>query len=185
MNEDERQIVHLLLSFLVIALTLAVGVELAAYVVSVVLILGLVLVHLKLTGAHLGPLERFLEKFERAGSVPGYGALTYAAGMLAILTLLSSEQQILASIAILGVGDAASTIAGLRSRKKLSYNRKKTWGGSCAFFLCASPFAFLFAGLPGILVAAIAAAAESLEARVDDNLIVAVACVVAFRLIGA
>jgi dolichol kinase len=110
--------------------------------------------------------------------------MTFTAAVLCILTLLSSQQQILASLAILGIGDAASTIIGRRSRRKLPYNARKTYGGTFAFFLASAPFAIYFAGAPGLFVAAAAALAESAESKIDDNLIVAVACVVLFRLAG-
>ncbi|MCX6769205.1 MAG: hypothetical protein NT051_00815, partial [Candidatus Micrarchaeota archaeon] len=122
-------------------------------------------------------------RFERPGVVPGYGAATFTAASLAILTMLPSQQQMLASLIILGVGDAASTFFGIRGKRKLPYNRKKTVEGSCAFFIFSLPSA-LFAGAPAVLVAASAALAESLEARMDDNLIIAVVCIVGFRLIG-
>jgi hypothetical protein len=39
--------------------------------------------------------------------------------------------------------------------------------------------------LPAVAVAAAAALAESLESRIDDNLIIAAVCVIAFRLLGS
>ncbi|MFA6907423.1 MAG: hypothetical protein WC263_01205, partial [Candidatus Micrarchaeia archaeon] len=100
------------------------------------------------------------------------------------LTLLSSQPQILASLAILGIGDAASTIIGRRSRRKLPYNARKTYGGTLAFFLVSAPFAVCFAGASALLVSAAAALAESAESKIDDNLIIAAVCVILFRLIG-
>jgi len=186
MNEDERQFFHLALGIFLIAMVQLIGVELSAYVVSVSLVVGLVLVHIKLSYVHLGKhIEWFIERFERPGVVAGYGAMTFTAAVLCILTLLSSQQQILASLAILGVGDAASTIIGRRSRRKLPYNARKTYGGTIAFFFASAPFAVFFAGLPALFVAAAAALAESAESKIDDNLIVAAACVVLFRLAGA
>jgi hypothetical protein len=41
-----------------------------------------------------------------------------------------------------------------------------------------------FAGLPAVAVAAVAALAESFESDMDDNLVIAVVCVVGFRLLG-
>lgn len=183
MNEDERQFFHIFLGAASIALVLLLGVELAAYVVGVALVLGLILVHMKLSGMGLGPLEGLVKRFERPGITPGYGAMTIAAGVLAITTLLSDRGQILASIAILGLGDAASTVVGRRSRKRLPYSKKKTYWGTIAFFVCALP-AVYFAGWTAVAVAAAAALAESLETNVDDNLIISVVCVVAFRLVG-
>jgi dolichol kinase len=183
MNEDERQAFHILVGFASIALVGIFGVQLAAYIVGTILVLGLMLVHLKLSGVGLGPLEHLMERFERPGVTPGYGALTITAGCLAILTMLSSKEQIIASLFILGVGDAASTIVGRRSKRKLPYSRVKTCGGTAAFFLCCLPTA-LVAGWEAVVVSAAAALAESLESDIDDNLVISVVCVVLFRLLG-
>ena len=185
MNEDERQFFHLVLGLALIAMVKFLDVELSAYIVSISLIVGLVLVHIKLSYAHLGKhIEWLIERFERPGVVAGYGAMTFTAAVLCILTLLSSQPQILASLAILGIGDAASTIVGRRSKRKLPYNARKTYGGTLAFFIASAPFAFLFAGPAALIVASAAAIAESAESKIDDNLIIAVVCVILFRLIG-
>lgn len=178
-----RQSFHFALGVAAIALVLALGADISAYIVASALIAGLVLVHFKLRGMHLGPLEHILARLERPGVVAGYGALTFTAAALAILTLLSSQGQMLASLVILGFGDSASTFVGLGGKRKLFYNRRKTLEGSCAFFIASLP-AVLFAGAPALLIAAAAAVAESLEARMDDNLIIAVVCIVGFRLLG-
>ncbi len=184
MNEDERQVLHIISGLAAIALVEIVGVQLSAYAIGIVLVLGLMTVHLKLSGFHLGPLEWLVERFERPGVTPGYGAMTLTAGCLAILTLLSSKEQIVASLFILGVGDAASTIVGRRSKRKLPYSRVKTYQGTAAFFICCLPAA-LAGGYQAVLVAGAAAIAESLESNIDDNLIISVVCVVFFRLLGA
>ena len=183
MNEDERQIFNIFLGLCSIALVEFLGVQLAAYIVGAILVLGLLLVHMKLSGFPLGFLEKLVERFERPGVTPGYGAMTIAAGALAILTLISQKEQILAALVILGFGDAASTLVGRRSKRKLPWSREKTFGGSFAFFAASLPAAY-FAGFPALLVAGAAAIAESLEANIDDNLIVAVVCVVLFRVAG-
>ncbi|VVC00770.1 Uncharacterised protein [uncultured archaeon] len=182
-KEDERQVFHVFLGLCSIALVELFGIQLAAYIVGAILVIGLVLVHLKLSGYPLGLLEPLIARFERAGVTPGYGAMTIAAGVLCILTLLASKEQIVASLIIIGFGDAASTLAGMRSKLKLPWSRKKTWGGMLAFFAESLPAAY-FAGAGALLVAAAAALAESLESKIDDNLIVAIVCVVAFRIIG-
>lgn len=183
MNENERQAFHIFIGAVSIALVLTLGVQLAAYAVGAVLILGLLLVHMKLSGLRLGLLEWLVARFERPGVTPGYGAMTMAAGVLAVMTLISNPAHILASLCILGSGDAASTLVGRRSKRTLPHNRKKTWGGSLAFFIASLP-AVYFAGWQAIVVAALAAVAESMESDIDDNLIVSVVCVVAFRLLG-
>jgi dolichol kinase len=183
MKEDERQIFHMFLGACAILFVGLFGVQEAVYAVGAILIGGIILVHLKLSRCSLGPFEKPLERFERPGVTPGYGAMTLAAGALAILTLISSKEHILASLFILGFGDAGSTIFGTRSKRKLPYSRNKTFGGTAAFFLFSLP-AVYFAGLPAIIVAAAAAIAESLESHIDDNLIIAVVCVIAFRLLS-
>lgn len=183
MNEDERQFFHVFAGLCAIALVEFFGVQFAAYAIGALLVLGLMLVHLKLSGRSLGPLEKLVDRFERPGVTPGYGALTIVAGILAILTLLSNKEHILASLVILGLGDAASTVFGKRSRKKLPYSRVKTLGGTAAFFLFSLPVVY-FAGPSALLIAAAAAIAESLESNIDDNLTIAVVCVVLFRLLG-
>lgn len=183
MNEDERQLFHIFLGLCAILLVLFLGVQLASYAISAILILGVILVHMKISRMRLGALEKPLERFERPGVTPGYGAMTLAAGTLACLTLLSGSSQILASLCILGFGDAGSTLVGTRSRRRLPWSRNKTYGGTAAFFLFCLP-ALYFAGWPALIVAALAAIAESFESHIDDNLIIAVVCVVAFRLVS-
>lgn len=184
MNEDERQAFHFFTGASCIALLLVFGVEVSAYLCGVSLVLGLALLHLKLFGHKIWHFEWFLARFERPGVLFGYGAITLAAGVLAILTLLPSQGQMLASLVILGFGDAASTVVGTRCRQKLPYNQKKTIGGSAAFFVACLP-AVLFAGWGAMLVALAAAIAEGLESGVDDNLLVSIVCVICFTLIGA
>ncbi len=182
-NEDDRQLFHVSMGIAAMALVALFGLVAAAYAISAALLFGLALVHLKLSGALLGPLEHLMDRMERPGVTPGYGAMTMTAGALAIITLISSPQNVMASLFILGFGDAASTIVGTRCRRKLPHNRKKTWGGTLAFFFASLP-AVYFAGFPALVVAAFAAAVESLESDIDDNLAIAVACVIGFGLLG-
>ena len=183
MGEKARQIFHLSMGLGAIALVLLFGIQVAAYLSSAVLVLGLCLVHFKLRGLRLGPLERIIHRLERPGVVVGYGAMTFTAATLAILTLLPVQNQVLASLMILGFGDSASTYFGIRGKRRLPYNARKTAEGVAAFFAFSLP-AFFVAGFPAVVVAAAASLAESLESRMDDNLIIGVVCVVLFRLIG-
>ncbi|MFA6907422.1 MAG: hypothetical protein WC263_01200, partial [Candidatus Micrarchaeia archaeon] len=83
MNEDERQIFHLALGISLIAMVHFMGVGLSAYLVSVSLVVGLVMVHIKLSYVHLGRrIEWLIERFERPGVMAGYGAMTFTAAVL-------------------------------------------------------------------------------------------------------
>ena len=183
MKEDERQFFHIFLGIASILLVQFFGVQLASYAVGAVLIVGIILVHMKLSRMGLGPLEYLVERFERPGVTPGYGAMTMAAGTLACLTLIARPEYVLASLCMLGFGDAGSTLLGIRSKKKLPWSREKTYGGTLAFFLFSLP-ALYFAGVPALAVGAAAAIAESFESNIDDNLIISVVCVIGFRLVS-
>ncbi|MCX8175435.1 MAG: hypothetical protein N3E51_04480 [Candidatus Micrarchaeota archaeon] len=183
MREEERQFFHVLAALCSIGLVWLFGRQYSSYILSAALVTGLVLVHLKLSHFRLGFVDLLLDRFERPAVTYGYGALTLAAGILCILTLLESQGEIYASLFILGVGDAASTLVGMRSRRKLPWSKKKTLGGSAAFLLFSLPAAY-FGGAAAALAAVAAALAESLETDVDDNLMVALVCVVTFRLFG-
>ncbi len=182
MSEDERQAFHVFLGFASMGLVYLLGVQLAAYVVGVILVCGLALAQLKLSGHPLGAVDRLIERFERPHSTVGYGAMAIAAGTLCILTFLHSPAQIYASLCMLGLGDAASTYFGRRGTRKLPYNRRKTVEGSIAFLVFSLP-AVYFVGWIGIVVAALAAFAEGVETKIDDNLLVPLVCVLAFRLL--
>ena len=82
----------------------------------------------------------------------------------------------------LAAGDSAATIFGILGRHPLPHNRRKTWEGSLAFFVFSLP-ASLFVGWIGILLAAIAAAVESLDTPVDDNLLIPVTAILFFVVI--
>ena len=56
--------------------------------------------------------------------------------------------------------------------------------GSLAFFIACLPSALL-SGAPALAVAAAASVAESLHSHIDDNLLIAIVCVVGFKLLGA
>lgn len=183
-NEDCRQALHLAVCLFSMAMVAFLGVQPSAYIVGAVLLAGLCLVHLKLVRRSIGPLEKLVDRFERPGVTPGYGAMTIAAGTLAIMTLIAKPEQILASLIVLGAGDSISNVVGRRGSHKLQHNHEKTYEGSLAFFLSSLPSA-LFAGIPAVIVAALAATAESLHTNVDDNLLIAIVCVVGFRLLGA
>lgn len=182
-REDERQFLHFFFSVCCIALVELFGVALSVYAVCAIFVIGLMLFNMRFLRMKIWVVEKLLERFERKNVLAGYGAMTFTAAVLLLLTLLAEKEHVLASLVIVGFGDAASTFFGRRSKRKLPYSKKKTYGGTAAFFIASLP-AVYFAGIPALLVAALAALAESLDIKIDDNLAIATVCVVAFRLIG-
>ena len=105
----------------------------------------------------------FEEKFERENvRFPGYGAFWYVAGTLLLALSLGNVNEIAAAIVTLAAGDSAATILGIPGLHPLPYNLIKTIEGSVAFFVFSLP-AYLFVGWMSVALAAIAAAAESLD----------------------
>ncbi len=130
------------------------------------------------------PIADWLEEtFERKNvRFAGYGAFWYVVGALLLAIFLDNAHEIAAAIVALAAGDSAATIFGILGRHHLPHNRRKTWEGSLAFFVFSLP-ASLFVGWIGILLAAIAAAVESLDTPVDDNLLIPVAAILFFVVI--
>jgi len=182
-REIERQAFHVLAGIVALAVLLYLGKGMLAGMMFFVVLIGLLLINLNFTGKKLGLVAWFLERFERT-NVPfvGWGSACYATGVLIAAVFLPSADQVAAAIIILALGDAASTLVGMRGKIKLPYNKKKTLEGSAAFFI-ASLTGYLFAG-PMILPVALAGALmESLDLPFDDNITVAVAITTAFLVI--
>ena len=150
---------------------------------SFFLILGGIMIVLMLQGRKI-PIAGWLEEtFERENvRFPGYGAFWYIVGALLLALFLGSADEIAAAIVTLAAGDSAATIFGIRGRHPLPYNRMKTVEGSIAFFVFSLP-ACLFVGWMGVAMAAIAAAVESLDTPLDDNLLIPIAAILFFIII--
>lgn len=114
----------------------------------------------------------------------------YATTVLGMLILIPSAPELgLAVMGILAFGDGSATLAGLLfGGRRLPWNPAKSWAGLVAFLCCSIPMAtVIYAGeaQPGIsaLVALacvapaafVAALAESLPWRINDNIRVGVA----------
>lgn len=111
--------------------------------------------------------------------------LAYAAVFLLPLFLFPTRAELaMTVVSIVAFGDGAATIGGslLRGRK-LFWNRRKTWSGIVSFVLVGWPLAtltywgearpavpLLISGAATGLTVLLAAIAESLNSRIDDNL---------------
>ena len=128
----------------------------------------------------------------RVGCVVGY-----AGAVLFTLLLFPAHLELgLAVLAVLAFGDGSATLGGLMLRgPTLPWNREKTWAGTSCFFLIGAPLASLIywgetafnpeslgpavslaaAFVCGSSAAFVAAIAESLRSRIDDNIRVGLA----------
>lgn len=185
MNELDRQLFHIDLGLLLVLFFAFFGSTSTLCLLSLSILLGSLLIHMKLRNSRLPLIDWFLGKFERSGEAPGYGSLWYMVGFLLLFSLLQNPSQLAASSLILAVGDGLSTLAGRRfGRNPLPYNRKKTLEGSAAFFLSSSLLAFPFLGTNAIVLAFLATIGESISLGVDDNLTVPALCILFLKSVG-
>jgi dolichol kinase len=118
-------------------------------------------------------------------SVISYGVITAS-----LLAAVPGQPEIgMAVTMIIAFGDGSATLAGLLVRgRRLPWNSEKSWAGTAAFVICATPLATLVywaEARPGVTLplacacvapaAAVAALVESLPIRVNDNIRVGVA----------
>jgi dolichol kinase len=142
------------------------------------LILGMLLINARLLGIKIGLVSWFEKHFERPDALfPGWGSACYAAGVLIPVSFLSQVPEIAAVIYILAVGDGISTAVGRRGSHRLPHNSGKTLEGTAAFVFASLP-AYLLIG-PAILpLSLLSAIVESIDWRIDDNLMIPIACTI-------
>lgn len=176
-REIGRQIIHLIIGLAVVASLLLFGQTITAILLSTILLVGTLIINWKMLGSKVPVADWFHERFERkAQRFPGYGSAWYIVGLM-FLTLFSKDASTAAAIAfILASGDAFSTIIGLHGKRKLNYNKKKTFEGTVAFIVFSLPAYFIIG--PNIIpLAVFAAVVEGLPFSYDDNITIPIACV--------
>ena len=182
-RETQRQLVHVALGVFLIALLFFLGKNKMLYFLSGTLFFGFLLINLVVRGYKVPVASWFVETFERKGApLPGYGSAWYVVGLLLSCILIPDINFLAATIVILAFGDAASTIFGKNGTNPLPYNKRKTFEGSSAFLLF-SLIGCVFIGWKILPLALVAAVVESLPIKIDDNLLIPLACVIVFHLI--
>lgn len=189
LGEDARQAVHALAGVSIMSILLFSGksqptsIAIAQFLLIIAFLLSTLAVNLKLKGFPEPHIDFLLVMLERKGARPLHGTFWFILGSLSILSFIPSFAGILASLYLLSVADAVSTVVGMRGTRKLFYNKKKTLEGTLAFFLAGLP-AFIFIGPPAIALSALCALVESLPLRLDDNATVPLACIAYLRFLG-
>jgi len=182
-REEKRQIVHILLFLL--AFLLKYLNRWQAFVLLGLLLFITLFVAPKLRAR--SHLYRFAERrYSR-------GAVSYFL-ILLVLVLVFPLYIVAVSWAILALGDGTATLFGRHFRaKELPWNKNKTYAGSLAFIIFGTIGAFILLKwmLPGIgssfsialKTTIVAAIAESLPFKFDDNVTVAVTSAVVLYLL--
>jgi dolichol kinase len=184
MHEWRRRLVHMAPGLLPLVLVCVPHLDPLQWpaksaIAAVVLVLSLFALRRRSMFARTGELE-----IGWLSSVISYAAIT-----LGFYLALPSQPELgMAVTIIIAFGDGSATLMGLLTRsQKLPWNDKKSWAGFAAFLVCSIPLATLIYWIesrPGVSLpvalacvapaAAVAALAESLPMRLNDNLRVGV-----------
>ncbi|MDD5022588.1 MAG: hypothetical protein PHU63_00260 [Candidatus ainarchaeum sp.] len=168
-NENYRQYIHMAATLLVLLFMEFFGRTGTVLMLILVLLVGSLIINIKIIKNRIPLIDGLINLFERDNPrFVGYGSAWLVVGCLLTITFLSDINQIKSVIWILGIGDGMSTLVGIKSRKKLPYNKKKTINGSVAMFLSSIPVYFLI-GPMGVLIAAACTIIESIELPINDN----------------
>ncbi|MFA5106665.1 MAG: phosphatase PAP2 family protein [Candidatus Micrarchaeia archaeon] len=184
-SENLRQFLHLCIGTLAILLFAFFGREFAQYVFVSGLVASVILLGLLLRGANLGFLTKVFKMLSRARGTGFHeydlGLVWLLAGISLVLLTLSGPAAVVSLVAV-GIGDSLSTFFGKHGTNKLPYNHKKTWRGWLSMFACCLP-SVVFFGWIGVLWSVLAAFVESLPLHIDDNLTIALFCILFFTLL--
>lgn len=175
-EESKRQAFHIAVGLAAMAFLFLFGRGYTIGATFFTLILGMLLINARLLGIRIGLVSWFEKHFERPDALfPGWGSACYTAGVLIPVSFLTQVPEIAAVIYILAVGDGISTAVGRRGRLRLPYNQGKTLEGTVAFVLASLP-AYLLVGPAIVPLALLGAIVESIDWRIDDNLMIPIAC---------
>ncbi len=178
--ENRRKVFHIEIGIFLMLLLVSLRFEYVVLIVLASVFLGLVILNKKLLGGSVPIADEMLIVFGREGESPAHGAFWYAFGVLLIFSFVQDFNGILASVFILGVSDGLSTIVGIHGKHKLPYNKKKSLEGTAGFAFVSLVTYFLI-GPIAILFSLLGAFFESIDLKLDDNLIISIfSCVFFF-----
>lgn len=180
--ERERKLFHIAFGTALLLAGLLSGKVFLVAILFLALFAGLFLVQLKLSGLRLRFVDAMLRRFDRPSLLPGYGALTFVVSALLMLTFIHDFFKALGFIALLSFGDGFSSFVGRHGRVKLPWNKGKSLEGLVVFFLAGAGFSFYFLGPSALPYAAVLAVIESLDLKLDDNLVIGACGVVLFKV---
>ncbi len=120
------------------------------------------------THSVMNSIHIVFERFERSGG--NYRGAFYFYLASAVSLFIFPQSVALLSITVLALGDSFSTAVGIFGKRKIFYNRKKTWEGTLAGFAASFAGCFLISPYLALPAAFIGMLVESLPLKIDDNL---------------
>jgi dolichol kinase len=170
--EIRRDMFQILLGLIVIFIFYMFPKPYSALMITLAIIFGYIFAGIAASATHGNKAFELLAKMEREDVILGAGAIWLAVGSLIVIAVLGNTSYIIPVITTIFIADSGATIIGISIKgPALPYNSKKTISGTLAYFIIAA-LAFSLLGYIGILIAFIAAVAESLPVDIDDNLLV-------------
>ncbi len=112
--------------------------------------------------------HRFINMFERRGN--NYRGAFYFYFSSGITLMSFSLNVAILSITVLAIGDSFATLVGIFGKRKIFFNKSKTWEGAIACFVSSFIFCFFINPVLAFPAALIGTIVESLPMRMDDNL---------------
>ncbi len=183
-GEVRRQAFHMFLALCALVVFAIYGRGALMGATFAILIAGLLFVNFASLGKTNFLIDWFIRNFERPGvRFPGWGSACYATGVLLLAAFLTEPSLIIASLLILGFGDAFSTLIGRMGKIPLPYNKGKSVEGTLAFFLSSSLLSWFFIGPLALVASAVAALAESFSLGLDDNILIPLVLIALFSLL--
>ena len=180
-KEYERQIIHILLGFTLMIIYVLFGNEPFIYFMSLLILLGLILVHLKMINYKIPFIDQLLLRLERPNEIAGRGTLWFIVGFL-LIAFFSTKYEGIAIMLILTLGDAFSTIIGVRGKRGLPHNKQKTIEGTLAFIVFSLPAYYFVPNVTLLICIIFSALAESLDSSINDNVKIPIICILIFKI---
>ncbi|MGC8538875.1 MAG: hypothetical protein ACP5MK_03335 [Candidatus Micrarchaeia archaeon] len=182
--EIERDVFQILAGVVVIAVLAWLGLELGGLAIAALVLLGFMTVAIARNSKSAGPL-RFLYRLERKNIGFGSGAIWLGIGVLLYLLFVHSEPYLLMLLFATMISDSLATISGITLKGPLlPYSRRKTIVGSAFYFTSMLAFGYFAVGVMAIVFSLLATFVESLDIKIDDNLLVPVALIVLFLIVA-
>ena len=120
-------------------------------------------------------IENVVKNHERPNTEPFKGVAEFFLGCF-FATLLFEPRIAMASIAVLSLADATSTLIGKHYGKhRLPLNKDKTVEGSVSFFITATVALLFFVSPPSAVMTALIATFVEMIPKVDDNITIPIA----------
>lgn len=123
MNEDGRQLVHLIFGLLIAGAIAFLGREYAIMMLTSGLFGGFIVIDLVDRGYRVPIASAMVDNLERSGRMPGYGSVCFVLSALFCLILFPVDF-VVAGVLTLAVLDSVSTIVGMHFGRHRIFNGK-------------------------------------------------------------